>query len=309
MTIDEHAPRAEAAEVSEVLFAATELTGRAGSTGPTGPTGPEWGVPASPHPPSAVRTVIDATPATLAGASAVARIAAASLARGTSWITRASMATMTEMVRELGSGEPVLDVIDHQVETIRWGAWQLLGLDSAPAQDHRASSQDLRARGDLLLRRSAKRRKDGAEHPAFSRILDELVPDEARIMRFMAVAGPQPSIDVRTKTPLGVGSERVETGINMIADMAGCGEPDRGTEYLGNLKRLGLILFSPEAVADPRRYSFIEAQPKTVTAMAKVKRPHTVYRSVEITTFGACFCDVCFALDGYDAGGWIHDVR
>jgi hypothetical protein len=70
-----------------------------------------------------------------------------------------------------------------------------------------------------------------------------------------------------------------------------------------------MIQFSEETVEDPRRYSFIEAQPVAAAAMSRAKRAHTVYRSIVITQFGQQFCEVCFTLDGYDAGGWVKDVR
>jgi hypothetical protein len=91
--------------------------------------------------------------------------------------------------------------------------------------------------------------------------------------------------------------------------MAGCAHPDRNQEYLANLDRLGMICFSNEQVEDPRRYSFVEAQPVASAAMARAKKATTVYRSICITQFGLQFCDVCFTLDGYDAGGWLKDVR
>jgi len=70
-----------------------------------------------------------------------------------------------------------------------------------------------------------------------------------------------------------------------------------------------MIFFSEEQVEDPRRYSFVEAQPVAAAAMARARKTITVYRSIQISQFGLQFCDVCFTLDGYDAGGWLNDVR
>lgn len=260
---------------------------------------------------------VEVTPSTLTGVPGLARIAASTVARVTGWAVKGTATTATEMLREIGSGEPIVDIIDNRVENARHGALRFLGLENGT--DHRVSAspsgrgssyRDLRARGDSLIRASAfPEAQPRNEHPAFARILDELVPDEARIIRFMALSGPQPSIDVRTKTPFGVGSERIAGGINLIAEMAGCTYPERSQQYLANLNRLGLIRFSEEQVDDPRRYSFVEAQPVTATAIAKVKKAKTVYRSIYISLFGKQFADVCFTLDGYDAGGWLKDVR
>ena len=37
--------------------------------------------------------------------------------------------------------------------------------------------------------------------------------------------------------------------------------------------------------------------------VAQAKGAATVYRSIYLSLFGKQFCDVCFTLDGYDAGG------
>jgi hypothetical protein len=256
------------------------------------------------------------------GAIGLAKFGAVASLHVATWATANTMKQATDLVRDINSGEPITEIVDARLESARSTMWRFLRLERltppamAPAVSPTARSRtsaslrDLRDQGDDLLRRIGD---PGArpqnEHPAFSRMLDELVPDEARILRFMALAGPQPVIDVRTKTPLGVGSELIAGGINLVAEMAGSTYPDRNQQYLANLTRLGMIAFSEEQVEDPRRYSFIEAQPVAAAAMARAKRAHTVYRSIGITQFGQQFCEVCFTLDGYDAGGWVRDVR
>lgn len=252
----------------------------------------------------------------LVGFRGLARLGVATALRAASWATKGSLDSATGLVREIGSGEPIIEILDHRVEAARSAAWRALGISTtaAAALDPEGASeagyQELRKQGDALLERSTDPSSQPAyDHPAFSRILSELTPDEARILRFMALAGPQPAIDVRTRTPFGVGSERIAGGINLIADMAGCAYPDRNQQYLANLNRLGMVRFSEEQVDDPRRYSFIEAQPVTSDARAKRSRTMTVYRSIYLSLFGQQFCEICFTLDGYDAGGWITDVR
>ena len=60
-----------------------------------------------------------------------------------------------------------------------------------------AQRVSLRERGEELLRRSADVREDEEGHPAYERILDEILPDEARVLRLLCAAGPQPAVDVR----------------------------------------------------------------------------------------------------------------
>src|SRR5204863_4814974 len=109
-----------------------------------------------------------------------------------------------------------------------------------------ATTDDLRVHGEDLLRRSNDVHIAEDTHPAFARILAELTPDEARILRYLYLNGPQPSVDVRTNRPLGIGSELVAGGLNMIAEHAGCRHLDRIHPYLTNLNRLGPIEFSKE---------------------------------------------------------------
>jgi hypothetical protein len=165
-----------------------------------------------------------------------------------------------------------------------------------PRRDGESSPEALRRRGSELLRRSADVRFDEASHPAYMRILESLAPDEARILRFLAQKGPQPSVDVRAGLPLV--SELVAPGCNTIGLEAGCRHADRVRAYLDNLHRLGLIWFSREPVEDPRRYQVLEAQPDVTEARGRGGRTaRTVRRSILLTPFGEDFCAVCLPLE------------
>lgn len=166
-----------------------------------------------------------------------------------------------------------------------------------PARDARDASTSLRERGAELLRRSADVDYREETHPAYERILGDLAPDEGRILRLLAVEGPQPAIDVRTARPFNIGSELVAPGLSMIGARAGCRHLDRVHAYLNNLYRLGLIWFSREPVADRLRYQVLEAQPDVVEAMREAGRARTVRRSIHLTPFGADFCETCLPLE------------
>lgn len=183
-------------------------------------------------------------------------------------------------------------------------------IDARAVYPRRDETDVLRQRGAKLVGISHKPELQPRNvHPSFSRILDELTPDEARIVRFLAVAGPQPVINIRTKTLFQIGSQLLGSGISMIAEMAGCRWWDRDRHYFANLNRLGLLRFSTEPVADFRRYALIEVQPAAVAAMAKAKRSISIYRSIHLSEFGYQFVEVCFDTTGYNAGGWDTDER
>jgi hypothetical protein len=150
----------------------------------------------------------------------------------------------------------------------------------------------LRQRGEELLRRSADVHEDEEGHPAYERILDEILPDEARVLRLLYTAGPQPSVDVRAGAlPLNAATELIAPGLTMIGAEAGCRRPERVPAYLNNLYRLGLLWFSREAVPEQSRYQVLEAQPDVVEALRRKGRGRTVRRSIHLTPFGVDFCE------------------
>jgi len=156
----------------------------------------------------------------------------------------------------------------------------------------REPASELRERGAELLRRSADVDYREEAHPAYVRILDELAPDEARILRLLATKGAQPAVDVRSGLPFA--SELVAPGLTMIGADAGCRDLDRVNAYLNNLNRLGLIWFSRESLRDPLRYQVLEAQPEVIAPLREGGRlARTVRRSIALTPFGADFCEVC----------------
>jgi hypothetical protein len=163
--------------------------------------------------------------------------------------------------------------------------------------DGAKTTAELRARGAQLLRQSADVSEDQEIHPAYARILTELAPDEARILRLLALNGPQPTVDVRAGNLIGMGSQLVAQGLNMMGTEAGLRHGERVPSYLNNLDRLGLIWFSHDSLDDPQRYQVLEAQPDTMEAIEKAGRARTVHRSVRLTAFGEDFVKVVLPVE------------
>jgi hypothetical protein len=176
-------------------------------------------------------------------------------------------------------------------------------VDAEVVEDERPTQFLLRERGAELLRRSADVDLDDEEaHPAYARILADLAPDEARILRLLVEKGPQPSVDVRSGLlPLRSTSELVAAGLSMIGPEAGCRHLDDVPAYLNNLFRLGLIWFSRERIPDPRNYQVLEAQPEVAEAMASAAHTRTVRRSINLTPFGRDFYELCLVSPDEDA--------
>ena len=237
--------------------------------------------------------------------------------RATEWTIETYVRVGVRLARAAAAGESPAELMQDASTELRDLLRRLLGVadesaangaaaappdmpsDDGPAiVDETPSSRTLRELGAELLRRSADLRFDEDGHPAYARILQELAPDEARILRLLVLEGPQPSIDVRTGGPLGViKSDLIAPGLTMIGHEAGCLHPERIAPYLNNLYRLGLIWFSREQLDDIQRYQVLEAQPDVAEAMGEAGRAKTVRRSIHLTPFGEDFCRTCLPLD------------
>jgi Abortive infection alpha len=223
-----------------------------------------------------------------------AQFAAEQGVRMSSRVLRAAVSgeTAAEMLNDLGdearrTARRLLGVIDEEAHAARNG-------DDEPVPPPAGTTDALRERGSELLSRSADVAYEEDAHPAYARILDELAPDEARILRFLRANGAQPAVDVRTaKLPL-ISSELVAPGISMIGAGAGVRYLDRVPAYLNNLYRLGLIWFSREPLENPLDYQVLEAQPDVLDAKRGAGRgAKTVRRQILLTPFGLDFCRVC----------------
>ncbi len=229
----------------------------------------------------------------LRAAPGLARIAAVAWWRTAQWTVRSSLSAYQRAVRAAVRGEST-ELLQETVEELREHMRELLGLNArdGPPEDE-ASLEALRERGAELLRRSADVYDDDDAHPAYARILCDLSPDEARILRLLAKEGPRPAVDVRTGRPLNIGSQLIAPGLTMIGAEAGARHLDRVQSYLNNLYRLGLLWFSREQLEDPLEYQVLEAQPEVLEAMREAGRAKTIRRTIHLTPFGDDFCEVC----------------
>ncbi len=268
----------------------------------------------TPEPPEA--SVLDSLPG-------IVRIAADGGLRAAAWGASESVRTGVGIARRMPFGGLAVRAVEEAAEQARRSARRLLGVDEVERRLSRlvpervsetsrawgrhgsashppvelGPAEVLQRRGSDLLHRAADVAFDQEVHPAYARILDELAPDEARILRLMVTSGPQPSIDVRTGRPLRIGDTLIASGLTVIGPEAGCRHVERVPSYLNNLFRLGLIWFSQEELPDLRGYQVLEAQPEVKDAMKRAGRAaRLVRRSIALTPFGHDFCAACLPL-------------
>lgn len=225
--------------------------------------------------------------------------------RITRWSTDTAVRAGGRIVRAAMGGASPARLVDTTQAELRVYLRRMLGVgDSSIVEapppragmsngDLPGGRAELRALGDDLLRRSAQVDVTEELHPAYARILSDIAPDEARILRLLWYAGPEPAVDVRTAVVFGVGSQLVAPGLSMIGMRAGCRHVERVPAYLNNLHRLGLVWFSREPVTDTRRYQLLEVQPDVMEAKRRAGRGRTKRRSIHLTPFGKDFCDSC----------------
>jgi Abortive infection alpha len=242
------------------------------------------------------------------------RLSARAWLRAAGWSAGTGLGVMARLARAAVDRDAAAELVIEVRDDLRGYAREFLGIADLDEQvrllmppggsfsrrgrrNGAGDSESLRRLGAELLKLAADVNDDGAAHPAYARILTELAPDEARILRLLASDGPQPMVDVRATNLIGVGSQLVAQGLNMIGAQSGTRYRDRVPAYLNNLHRLGLIWLSDEPLKDPITYQVLEAQPDVLQAIKETSRAKSVQRSIRLSPFGQDFCDVCLPLE------------
>jgi Abortive infection alpha len=243
---------------------------------------------------------------------ALARVAAGMWLRAAAWGVGTSLRAGARLAQAATDPNAALDLYTDASGGFRSYAREFLGITEiddrvkllAPLAGSTLRSRngdgpdvDLRAQGAELLRQAADVDFDEGAHPSYARILTELAPDEARILRLLALDGAQPVVDVRAANLIGLGSQLIAPALNMIGAQAGVRHRERVPAYLSNLSRLGLIFLSEEPIGDPSAYQVLEAQPEVLGLMKETTRAKSIHRSVHLTPFGADFCETVLPLD------------
>lgn len=238
--------------------------------------------------------------------TSVVRVAMSAAVEASVWSLSTALGVTSVVLRGSMAGQAPREILSEAGAQVRHSVRQALGVPAPAVPDLGAAepvgeaghspATALRARGAELLRRSADfHEEDDSCHPAYARILGELAPDEARIVRFLYLDGPQPALAVRT----GRTSGRAE--FTLLGEDAGLRYPNRVEEYLTNLDRLGLIDVSREPLGNPNRYQLLEALPEVRKLLKRTSfGTKVLYRTVELTSFGAGFVRTCLPVPVLD---------
>ncbi len=236
----------------------------------------------------------------------IGRIGAALTQRATGYTLESGLRTGTRMAYAAANSKSPAELVTN-TRAITLDELQRAGLDIGEDQTSwlatydpetidpkPATRESLIERGERLLEQSAEVGRNEDIHPAFSELLNNLTPDEARILRLLAMDGPQPALDVYNRSYIPWKLKPVATNLTMLGSDAGCRMPVRTPVYLQNLERLGVVEVINEPIDQLKRYQVLEAQSHVEAARDSAKRQRTSYKTVRLTDFGVAFCEMCF---------------
>ncbi|MFE3191778.1 Abi-alpha family protein [Nocardia sp. NPDC059240] len=236
----------------------------------------------------------------------VVAVAVSAAVEASFWSLHTALGVTSVVLRGSMAGQPPRAILSEAGAQVRHSVRQALGVtapESSDAAPELSATSVLRARGAELLRRSADfhTEDDNHHHTAYGRILGELAPDEARIVRHLYLDGPQPAVEVRT------GRTSYRATFNMLGEDAALRYPNRIDEYITNLDRLGLIHVTREALGNPNRYQLLEAMPEVRRLLKRASfGTKVLYRTIELSSFGAGFVRTCLPVPSLDAHALEH---
>lgn len=135
-------------------------------------------------------------------------------------------------------------------------------------------------------------------HPAFVDMIKSMSPDEAKIMRFLALSGDQPLINIKLVLNEQGHFRTIHRHLSLIGIKSQCAHPPLAPNYLDNLARLGLIETPDRFFTAEAPYQEIESHPQVISikdSLSKTEGTKVEIEKlkVEITDLGKQFIRAC----------------
>lgn len=152
----------------------------------------------------------------------------------------------------------------------------------------------LRSRMASLLERSIDADRVISEDYLYTMILQQLVPDEARMLAALSDGTVYPVIDVASRSPLGGNQRMVLKNASSVGKAAGISTPENVPAYLTRLHRLGLVEFGDEDPSLQVQYEMLSTDKIVKDATDAIERqkrssPKLLRRTVVISPLGQKF--------------------
>jgi hypothetical protein len=165
-----------------------------------------------------------------------------------------------------------------------------LDAQDSPSEDEKSEPPAPDAVLESLLERSLFYSPQDSRHELYCALLNELVPDEARILAAVSDGSTYPVVHVAEPTGTGSGVT-VLANASTVGGRAGVSLPDHTPLYLTRMEHLGLIAIGPEGPGTMANdYEMLLTDGAVVMAQSKARRgirgARVIKRTVSITSLG-----------------------
>lgn len=199
----------------------------------------------------------------------------------------ATLRPMASLLDPFGLWAPTTRaVVATSIQVASWTERQVLGalrarLDvAAPARPRPELSSGAQARGaeplsgklEQLLDRALEQNSRAGRQELFHKIIDQLVPDEARIVGALSDGSASPMMHVFARTISGIGGEPILENASLVGKMANVSLPHMTPVYVSHLLSLGLVETGPEDPQLKNDYQILGADSAVLRALKAGKR-------------------------------------
>lgn len=132
--------------------------------------------------------------------------------------------------------------------------------------------ESLDAKMHGLLDRAIEQSTTASRQELFHKILDQIVPDEARIISALSDGSASPMLHVYARTLAGLVGEVVLENMSLIGKTANLALPHLTPMYVSHLLSLGLVESGPEDSAMKDEYEILAADPAVLRAIKNASR-------------------------------------
>jgi hypothetical protein len=132
--------------------------------------------------------------------------------------------------------------------------------------------ESLDAKMHTLLDRAIEQSTASSRQELFHKILDQIVPDEARIIGALSDGSASPLLNVYARTRTGLVGEVVLENMSLIGRTAHLALPHLTPMYVSHLLSLGLVESGPEDTAMKDEYEILAADTGVLRAIKNASR-------------------------------------
>lgn len=164
------------------------------------------------------------------------------------------------------------------------------GTDAPAVLPAPAKTRGLDAKMNDLLGRALGSSSTASREDVFHHVLDQLVPDEARILSALSDGAAAALVHVHGWTRAGLMGEALIENASLIGRTANIALPALTPVYVGHLLSLGVVETGPEDPDLKDDYQILQAETDVLAAIKKAGRGplpgRTERRTLRISSFG-----------------------